>query len=237
MDDIRGYEITRLLLEYGAQVNYLSNNGYSSPFHEATNQNDIPLMELLLEYGADINIGDKHNNTALFQASAGYEPDTLIFLLENGASVNIQNIKGITPIYLAALLHHIDNIDILMDYGADPYINDADGYNVFTRESIKRKEKDYILEKVLLQKAEQKMSFMKSSISRLNNDTPLNQLEDLNIFSKLSEMIDYNPTLQMRKNNLNNENIRMAKYLHTLDQYGSGNRNKYSKRSKYSKRK
>jgi len=233
---IEGYNITRLLLQYGAQVNYLSNNGHSSPFHEASNKNDIPLMELLLEYGANINIGDQHNNTALFQASAGYEPDTLIFLLENGASVNIQNIKGITPLYLAALLHQFDNIDILMDYGADPYINDADGYNVFTRESIKREEKDYILQKVLLQKAEQRMTFMKSSIPRLNNDTPLNQLEDLNIFSKLSEMIDYNPKLQMRKNNLAHENIRMAKYLDTLDQYGSGTRSKKRSKKRRNKR-
>ena len=89
------YEITRLFLERGAEVNGRGRNriGETPLFVLSGIRDDevnkIRFISLLLEYGADLNLKKVDSISILDELmSVGIELDVILFLLKNGAKVN-----------------------------------------------------------------------------------------------------------------------------------------------------
>lgn len=83
------YEITKLLLENGANPNDCNRVNFSSLFYAET----IKDMELLLKYGANIHHRDNNDETLLFCRN---DLLTIKFLIENGIDITCRNNNGQT---------------------------------------------------------------------------------------------------------------------------------------------
>ena len=120
--------VAALLLNYGADVNRKTNDGYTR-LHEA----DAALAALLLENGADVNAVADDGYTPLFYA-ARTNADSVALLLEHGADVNVVADNGDTPL-LAVLDRLVDGggsdgvaiLRLLLENGADVDAKDLEG--------------------------------------------------------------------------------------------------------------
>nr|WBF70210.1 putative ankyrin repeat protein [Megavirus caiporensis] len=121
-------QTVKLLLEKGADPNYLEKNKYlpiilASSYSRTTS--NIETIKLLVERGANINACDIEGNTALLMAiinsdtSSNFE--TIKYLLDNGADVNIANKYLMSPLHVAVQKYNInfDLIKLLLDHKAN----------------------------------------------------------------------------------------------------------------------
>ncbi|NEQ51730.1 MAG: ankyrin repeat domain-containing protein [Leptolyngbya sp. SIO3F4] len=75
-------EIARLLIEHGAEVNWIDGEGVT-PLILASFKDHIDLVQLLLAHGADIAVRDQWNRTALDYALRRGETDPIAQLLQS----------------------------------------------------------------------------------------------------------------------------------------------------------
>ena len=127
-------DLSRCLLERGADVNRVYANG-RSPLFGAVGRKDLEMMRLLVEHGADVNLGiPAIRHTPLHRAAyVGLLP-LVQFLLAHGAHVNAQTLArnpdfdvpdeagGETPLHYAAGFAGGDVIACLLDNGAEAAI-------------------------------------------------------------------------------------------------------------------
>ena len=73
-------EYTELLLRYGADVNYVNNNG--TALHYAVANDNIEIVKLILKYFPDVYILDEDDETAL-ELAEHYGDDNIIKLIED----------------------------------------------------------------------------------------------------------------------------------------------------------
>ena len=79
-------DVTRLLLEHGADVNTLNVNYGKTPLHIAAANQRIDAVRVLLEHGADVDAKDKNGETAFQLASSENGNNEIMELLsEHGA--------------------------------------------------------------------------------------------------------------------------------------------------------
>ncbi|AZL90014.1 ankyrin repeat protein [Megavirus baoshan] len=98
------YDIIRILIDYGANVNFKDNIFNVTPLILACNiaskSGNNEIIYLLLERGAQINVQDNNGNTALMHAcylSNEYNNMNIIkYILECGADIYIKNNSGET---------------------------------------------------------------------------------------------------------------------------------------------
>jgi ankyrin repeat protein len=96
------YEIARLLILKGADVNLPSNNGFRVyPLHSAVAGNYTQIARMLVESNALVNVKQQAGVTALHSAAQNGNIDLLILLLEHGADVGIRMEGGKLPADLA----------------------------------------------------------------------------------------------------------------------------------------
>jgi len=96
------FEVARLLILKGADVNLPSKNGFNVyPIHSAAAGNYTNILRLLIESGAHVNVKQQAGSTPLHAAAQYGNLDMLIILLENGAEVNIRMEGGKLPSDLA----------------------------------------------------------------------------------------------------------------------------------------
>lgn len=96
------FEIARLLVLKGADVNIPSNNGFNVyPLHSAVAGNHTEIARMLIENNAQVNVKQQAGVTALHSAAQNGNIDLLILLLEHGADVNIRMEGGKLPADLA----------------------------------------------------------------------------------------------------------------------------------------
>ncbi|PUU75248.1 ankyrin repeat-containing domain protein [Tuber borchii] len=98
-------DIVKLLLENGAEVNYLPDAPTQGPLQRAANKGNMQIIRMLLDAGADVNGQSQkpgHTGTALYEASGWVGIDVVEMLLEKCANCDI--IGGIygTPLQRAA---------------------------------------------------------------------------------------------------------------------------------------
>lgn len=78
-----------LLLNYGANVLALSDNGQTTLFHDKTTE----AMEFLIRSGVDVNARDEFGCSAIVYCKA---TEQMVILLRHGADVTLRNAKGKT---------------------------------------------------------------------------------------------------------------------------------------------
>ena len=200
-----GYtEIVELFLEYGADPNVKNRYGHT-PLIMASREGHSEIVKLLLESGVDPNIRDNDGDSPLILASQNGHTEIVKLLLESSADINIQNNDGDTPLIVASREGHSDIVKLIQEY--------------IDLQRIQR-----------MQRPLQNLAFMKYFLDR--DDL------DIDTASKIfSNERSYNPEVsrrirdeQHRNMILEEENNRIADYLNTIEQYGSGKRS--GKRSK-----
>lgn len=114
------------ILEKGANVNELDNNGFT-PLHYAAIQGKPRVTQLLLEHGADISLRSSNHQIPLHYAARScafnkcedeiYQSYKL--LLEKGANCNDVDDEQSTPFHSALKCASLKIIKLMLKYGAD----------------------------------------------------------------------------------------------------------------------
>lgn len=117
-------DITRMLLEAGANVNARTEGG-ASALSYAVFIGDTEAVRMLLEAGANVNIRDSLgrpflNNVVQVQDNS----DVICLLLNAGVDIDAQDPIGTTALIQAARAKNSVAIDLLIEYGADATIFD-----------------------------------------------------------------------------------------------------------------
>nr|XP_055073990.1 85/88 kDa calcium-independent phospholipase A2 isoform X2 [Misgurnus anguillicaudatus] len=107
-------EMSRLLLDRGCNVNYLSKTG-ESPLHILTKRGRFEAAMTLLTHGADPNIKGQDGNTALHLAMKLDHMDLIKALMVFGADVEVYNDLGETPGLIAARTSKGPNRKVLLN--------------------------------------------------------------------------------------------------------------------------
>ena len=128
-------EIVRLLLDGGAHVDVLDENG-DTPLAYAVYLGDVYVTRLLLEAGADPNKRNLDGNDPFAGAMTSIWADTDRFLglvrllLDAGWDVNAQNADGLAALHYTSVLSHEKVVRLLLNAGANVNARDKDGDTV-----------------------------------------------------------------------------------------------------------
>ena len=99
-------EIVSLLINKGADVNAVSENGWW-PLGLAVNRGHLEMVSRLLAAGAQVNRQDKESQlTPLHMAALKGYGKICALLIEKGADVNAKGPDGRTPLYYATRYRH-----------------------------------------------------------------------------------------------------------------------------------
>ena len=112
------FDIIKLLVEKGADVNYRSSLGQSA-LHYAAEKSDPRLVKLFLDLGANVNAKTLGGTTPLHVAQES-ELVVVKLLLSRGAQINAQDDEGDSPLHIAAQYGRQEHCKLLMDAGALP---------------------------------------------------------------------------------------------------------------------
>lgn len=130
----RPSEFIELLVERGADINAVSNDG-QGVLCWSTAEGDVENTKLLIAMGADVNAVSASGMSVLSYCAQSGQWDCANVLLDAGADPRIANVYGITPLHFLAgsgpnALSEIDVNDLvhkLMKAGADINAQDVDG--------------------------------------------------------------------------------------------------------------
>lgn len=107
------YDIIKLLIEHGADVN-LQSNYKSTVLMSAM---DAKTTKIILEAGAKVNLQDQDGNTALtYHLIYNWQYDIIKMLLEHGADVNIRNKEGKSAVDIAEKMNEPEIYDLIKKY-------------------------------------------------------------------------------------------------------------------------
>ncbi|XP_041855643.1 ankyrin repeat and SOCS box protein 6 isoform X2 [Melanotaenia boesemani] len=128
----------KILLRYGAYINFEDPVSYYNPLHIAVLRNRPNMVKLLVGHEADIEKRDRiHESSPLDLASEESERlPCLLTLLDLGADVNARDKHGKTSLLHALAssdgltVHNTENIQLLLERGADVNAATVDGETV-----------------------------------------------------------------------------------------------------------
>jgi ankyrin repeat protein len=101
--------VAKLLVERGADVNRVANNGSNvAPIHAAVAANSEPITRLLLENGADVNLPQSGGVTALHSAAHRGNVGLVQLLLDHGANIGLKTDEGRTALDFARSDRHTE---------------------------------------------------------------------------------------------------------------------------------
>ena len=112
-------DTVRLLLNNGADPNYVLENGYSILMMFAI-RGFRDIVNILLEHGVNPNFQDQYGHTALMYCIYNEENEIIIDLLKNGADPDIKDDKQNTALCMAMKKGLVEIVKILLEYGANP---------------------------------------------------------------------------------------------------------------------
>ncbi|MBR2281582.1 MAG: ankyrin repeat domain-containing protein [Spirochaetales bacterium] len=200
----RGADMLRLLIEKGADVNYVSNDG-ETPLSIAVEDNKLEYVAILLENGANVNYPNSYGETPL-QTAVAYGYGKLIDLLlafhadpEVTQSVTIGERSTDIPLlmHVAVLDNSPTIVEALIRAGADVNREDEFGYTALERCLMQNQDLSMIT--VLMKNGANLQHFSTSG------QTPLMIAisEDCD-FEIIKLLIDSNPsTINVENNGLN----------------------------------
>lgn len=107
-------DVVALLIENGADVNQVSNNGMEvAPLHAAVAHRHMPITKILLEHGANANARQKLGVTALHSAAHQGDSEIIELLLKYQADREAEMDNGKKPVDLAIEVNHPELVHIL----------------------------------------------------------------------------------------------------------------------------
>ncbi len=113
-------EITRLLLEHGAQVNTLNGQARWTSLHHAARHGYYDSAELLVKHQADITLKTDDGSTPLHIAvQFGFTNICSLFLSQKNANINAQSNSGRTPLIWSVLEDNVDMLTFLLKYTSE----------------------------------------------------------------------------------------------------------------------
>lgn len=115
----KNYEITKLLINSGADVNYLySNYSKYTALHYSLIHNSPDISKLLIESGADINIS-KVSYSTLYVATKHSNVEMMEILLSKGADPDNMAMDGYFPLLISVINRDISKIKLLLKYNVN----------------------------------------------------------------------------------------------------------------------
>lgn len=119
------FEIAKLLLEHGANVNHSLEDGTKmTPIFQSILRGDYKMTRLFVNYGAKINTLTLSGMSPLHLATQLNHPDIITLLLNRGANVHIKRPDKGTPLHTAADYCNPESFAILIRKGAKFTIRD-----------------------------------------------------------------------------------------------------------------
>jgi ankyrin repeat protein len=123
----RSFDVTQLLLQKGADVNFRDPSSGETPLMAAVGGAMLDTAGALIARGADVNAQDRSGRTALMRAATQTNSGFITLLVDHGARVNARDSSGDTALMRASDLCFYWNIEPLLKAGADPNITDSNG--------------------------------------------------------------------------------------------------------------
>jgi quinoprotein dehydrogenase-associated probable ABC transporter substrate-binding protein len=117
------------LLDKGASINTLDDQGYS-PLHTAVRNRNSDMAELLLARGADPNLADSDGVSPLVHAINRNHVPSINLLVQKGADIEKLNAAGYSPLEIALGDEKLFAAQALIETGAS--VNGADGLQKVT---------------------------------------------------------------------------------------------------------
>ena len=138
-ESLNKIEIVNLLIEHGANVNYI-NDAQISPLMSACKYGYLEIAKILIQNNANVNHIDNNRSTSLIKATTYGKFLLVKLLLENGANVNHIDRRGISA-YIIAQQHEYTNImELLIQYGAiisnSTVISNSNNSNIETNRTV-----------------------------------------------------------------------------------------------------
>ena len=172
----RDSDIVKMFIDAGADVNGIAKHTRpSTPLMAAFNARvRIDVIKMLLKAGANPNICGSNENPALHEILSSKKPlktkvEIAELLIGAGADVNAKNYTGMTP------LHYAKNktlIKLLIENDADPRIANKRGKAIIDSPGVKQVYMEYIMSKVKLANAKQRLAFATMLIDPKHDDKP-----------------------------------------------------------------
>ena len=123
-----GYlEIARLLIDKGANVSAVDEDGWT-PLHVAAQNEHKVVASLLIDGGADVSAVDEDEWTPLHVAAQNGHEEVAQLLIDRNADVSVVDKDWWTPLYVAAQNGHEGVARLLIDRDADVSAVDEDGW-------------------------------------------------------------------------------------------------------------
>ena len=110
------HNVTRLLLEYGADANARENGG-STPLLKAAYNGKTEVVRVLLKGGANVDAEDNQGRSPLHEAADHGTAELVRLLLEHGANASAEDNRRRAPLHEAA--YRVEIVRMLLEYGAN----------------------------------------------------------------------------------------------------------------------
>ena len=115
---VGNFEIVKLLVEHGAQVNQVTATN-STALRCACRNGNLDMVRYLVENGGDIRIAAEQNDTNLLRSIANRHLNVVTYLVdEKGFDVNECDTRGRSPLYMAARSGSLEITQFLLHRGA-----------------------------------------------------------------------------------------------------------------------
>lgn len=111
-------EVTKVLLDNGADVNAKNGEG-NTPLFAAVHQQNAEVAAMLIRKGADVNAKNNYGYAPIRAASRNGNAEILKILIDGGADVNLKDNQGSTPLHVAVDEGDAETVRILIANGAD----------------------------------------------------------------------------------------------------------------------
>ncbi|CBJ30376.1 Ankyrin repeat protein [Ectocarpus siliculosus] len=105
-------QVTRILLNKGADVSVVGDAGFSVLLHIAAQNGHLAVARMFMEAGADLEATTPGGRTPLHKAADEGHSNVMTALIEAGVNADWRRTDGATPLYTAASGGHTEAVRV-----------------------------------------------------------------------------------------------------------------------------